>query len=229
MPIDIFCPPRRAKMAAFLCAAAAVAALVLPGSSHAADIQLTGAGSFRPPTATQLAALPSDVGFSRSDLASGQWSFSVRYDDASPDADPAPQVGRYAQAVRVFRLVVGGTTVDFPVAQAQIVVTDGGGGFPNRESVRVEAQSVLPSGVLRFSWIQVNQQASGTDLRGAAGVLQSDALPAPAMVANLATASPFDRFVTLRIDRSDAQPSSLPLLYLSTSKLAVTAHSATAP
>jgi hypothetical protein len=216
-------------VAAFFSVAVAVAAVALPSTSHAADIQLTGAGSFRPPTATQLSSLPSDLGFSRSDLASGQWSFSVRYHDASPDSDPDPLVGRYAGAVRAFRLMVGSTTVDFPVAQAQIVVSDGGGGFPNRELVRVEATSPVPSGVLRFSWIQVNQQASGTDLRGAAGVLQSDALPAPAMVANLATASPFDRFVTLRIDRNDVQPSSPPLLYLSTSKLAVTARSATAP
>lgn len=230
--------PRQAKVAVFLSAMALVAmtSVTLAGTTYAADIQLTGTGSFKPPTPAQLATLPQDLGFSRSDLASGQWSFSVRYDDSSPDGDPDPLTGRYSGAIRAFRLVLGSTTVDFPVAQAQILVSDGGGGFPNRESVRVEAKSMLPSGVLRFSWIQVNQQASGIDLRGAAGVLSSDALPPVSMVANLTTASPFDRFVELRIDRQgglggDGQPvqASSPLLYLSASKLSVTAGPAAAP
>jgi len=230
--------PRRAKVAAFLSAVAlvAVTSVVLTGTSQAADIQLAGVGSFKPPTPAQLATLPQDLGFSRSDLASGQWSFSVRYDDSSPDGDPDPLTGRYRGAIRAFRLVLGGTSIDFPVTQAQILVSDGGGGFPNRESVRVEAKSVLPSGILRFSWIQVNQLPSGIDLRGAAGVLSSDALPTASMVANLNTANPYDRFVELRIDRQgsfggDSQPlpASPPLLYLSASKLSVTAGPVTAP
>ncbi len=230
--------PHRVKVTAFLSAVALVAmtSVTLAGTTYAADIQLTGTGSFKPPTPAQLATLPQDLGFSRSDLASGQWSFSVRYDDSSPDGDPDPLKGRYSGAIRSFRLVLGSTTVDFPVTQAQILVSDGGGGFPSRESVRVEAKSVLPSGILRFSWIQVNQQASGMDLRGAAGGLSSDALPPASMVANLNTASPFDRFVELRIDRQGSLggdipplPSSTPLLYLSASKLSVTASPVTAP
>ncbi|TBR77030.1 MAG: hypothetical protein EPN64_04430 [Burkholderiaceae bacterium] len=198
----------------------------MPRTSVAAEISLSGSGSFKPPSAEQLAALPAGLGFSQADLASGHWSFSVRYDDSIPDTDPDPYVGRYVGAIRAFRLVVGSSTVDLPVNQAQIVVSDGGLGFPNRESIRLQARATIPSGILRLSWIQVNQQPQGTDLRGPAGLLPSDALPAYAMVANLATASPFDRYLELRIDPPGG---SRPLLYLSSSKLSVTARPATAP
>jgi len=123
--------------------------------------------------------------------------------------------------------VIGNTTLDLPVDQAVIVVSDGGGGFPNRESIRVETQASTPSGLLRLSWVQVNQQPKGTDLRGAAGLLPNHALPAYSIVANLPTASPFDRFLELRLDRPGGDPR--PLLYLSSSKLSVTAAPATAP
>ena len=220
---------KRPKVAYFPLMASLVlaASIAIPGTSAAAEIKLSGSGTFKPPSPEQLAALPADLGFSRTDLASGNWSFSARYDDSVPDADPDPSVGRYAGAIRAFRLVIGGSTVDLPVDRAQIVISDGGGGFPNRESIRVEAQAVTSSGILRLSWIQVNQQAKGADLRGPAGVLPGDALPAPALIANLATASPFDRFLELRIDRPGGDPR--PLLYLSSSKLSVTAGPATAP
>ena len=199
----------------------------MPRTGTAAEIRLSGSGSFKPPSAEQLAALPADLGFSRTDLASGSWSFSVRYDDSLPDADPDPYLGRYAGAIRAFRVVIGSTAVDLPVDQAAIVVSDGGGGFPNRESIRLEAKALISSGLLRLSWVQVNQQPKGADLRGPAGLLPSDALPAYAMVANLATASPFDRFLELRIDRPAGE--SRPLLYLGSSKLSVTAGPAAAP
>ncbi|TBR72135.1 MAG: hypothetical protein EPN64_18875 [Burkholderiaceae bacterium] len=219
----------RPKVACFLATAALVltASFAMPRNSVAAEVDLSGSGSFKPPSAEQLATLPAGLGFSQADLAFGAWSFSVRYDDSVPDADPDPYVGRYVGAIRAFRLVVGSTTVDFPVDQAEIVVSDGGGGFPNRESIRLEAKANLSSGLLRLSWVQVNQQPQGTDLRGPAGVLASDALPAYAMVANLATASPFDRYLELRIDPPGG--GSRPLLYLSSSKLSVTASPATAP
>ena len=219
----------RPKAACFLVTAALVltASFAMPRTSVAAEVLLSGSGSFKPPSAEQLAALPAGMGFSRTDLASGNWSFSVRYDDSIPDADPDPYVGRYVGAIRAFRLVIGSTTVDFPVDQAEMVVSDGGGGFPNRESIRLEAKALISSGLLRLNWIQVNQQPKGADLRGPAGLLPSDALPAYPMVANLATASPFDRFLELRIDRPGGE--SRPLLYLSSSKLSVTASPATAP
>jgi hypothetical protein len=219
----------RPKVAYFLFTAALVlaASVAMPGTSAAAEVKLSGSGTFKPPSAALLATLPADLGFSRADLESGNWSFSVRYEDSIPDADPDPYVGRYAGAIRAFRLVIGGTTVDLPVDQAQIVISDGGGGFSNRESIRVEAKALTSSGLLRLSWVQVNQQAKGADLRGPAGLLPSDALPAYAMVANLATASPFDRFLELRVDRPGGDPR--PLLYLSSSKLSVTAGPATAP
>ncbi|GAC1606216.1 MAG: hypothetical protein NVS3B2_13430 [Ramlibacter sp.] len=201
----------------------------MPQTSAAAEIKLSGSGTFNPPKAEQLAALPADLGFSRSDLASGKWSFSVRYEDSArtPDAQPDPYAGRFAGAIRAFRLVIGNTTLDLPVDQAVIVVSDGGGGFPNRASIRVETKASTPSGLLRLSWVQVHQQPKGTDLRGAAGLLSNHALPPYSIVANLPAASPFDRFLELRLDRPGGDPQ--PLLYLSSSQLSVTAAPATAP
>ncbi len=199
----------------------------MPLTSVAAEVVVSGSGSFKPPSATQLAPLPDDSCFSRADLASGKWSLSVRYDDSMTDSNPDPYSGRYVGAFHVFSLVVGGTTVNFPVDQAQILVSDGGGGFPNRESIRLEATTSTSCGLVHLSWIQINQQPQGTDLRGPAGVLASDALPPYAKVANLPTTSPFDRYLELRIDNPG--DGSRPLLYLSSSRLSVTAGPATAP
>jgi hypothetical protein len=144
-----------------------------------------------------------------------------------PDSDPDPYVGRYVGAVRAFRLVIGATTLDLPVDQTEIVVSDGGGNFPNRESVRMELKAQLPAALLRLAWVQVNQQRVGTDLRGAPGVLQSDALPPYTAMAQLTVANPADRFLELRIDRPAG--GSPPLLYLSSSQPTVTARPITAP
>lgn len=208
-------------------ALAFIASIATPQTSAAAEINLSGKGTFKPPSAEQLTALPADLGFSRSDLASGNWSFFVRYEDSTPGATSAPYIGRYAGAIRAFRLMIGSETVNLPVDQAEIVISDGGGSFGNRESIRVETKVSMPSGILRLSWVQVNQQAKGIDLRGPAGLLPSVALPPYAMVANLATASPYDRFLELRVDRlgGDLRP----LLYLSSSQLSLTAGPASVP
>ncbi|MEB0114272.1 hypothetical protein QN397_23615 [Variovorax sp. RTB1] len=220
---------QRPKAASFLLTAAFVltASIAMPQISAAAEIKLSGSGTFKAPKAEQLAALPTDLGFSQSDLATGSWSFSVRYEDSTPGVDLDPCVGRYVGAIRSFRLVIGSTTLDLPIDQAAIVISDGGGGFPNRESIRVEAKALIPSGILHLSWVQVNQQLKGTDLRGPAGALPNDAMPPSTMVANMATANPSDRFLELRIDRPSGDPR--PVLYLSSSKLTVTAGPATAP
>ncbi len=213
----------------FLAGAALVlaAGFALPQTSLAAEVSVSGSGSFKPPSAQQLAALPDNAGISRADLASGKWSFSVRYDDGMPDSNPNPYLGRYVGAIHAFRLVIGSTTVDFPVTQAQILVSDGGSGVPNRESIRLEATTSISSGLLHLSWIQINQKPQDTDLRGPTGVLASDALPPFTQVANLPTASAFDRYLELRIDSPG--DGSRPLLYLSSSQLSVTASPATAP
>lgn len=232
MDSDIQHRPRgtkqRLKAAPFLVTTALVltVSIAMPRTSDAAEINLSGSGTFKPLKAEQLAALPTDLGFSQRDLTSGNWSFSVRYEDSTSDAEPDRYVGRYVGAVRSFRLVIGSTTLDLPVDRAAIVVSDGGGGFPNRESLRIEAKALMLSGVLRLSLVQVNQQPKGADLRGSAGVLPSDAMPPHSMVANSVTANPFDRFLELRIDRLGGD--SKPLLYLSSSKLSVTAGPATA-
>lgn len=193
-------------------------------SSAAAEIELLGTGTFKPPATEKLANLPADLAFSRTDFASGTWSFLVRYEDRTADADPDPFVGRYVGAIRVFRLTVGTTTVDLPADQAELVVSDGGLGLPYRESIRLEASAPWPYGVLRISWVQLNQPSHQTDLRGVPGSLTRDSLPEPSIIANLATSSPFDRFLLLRIDRAGGDPQ--PLLYISSSKVSVLASPA---
>lgn len=229
------CPPqrpasRRSLLAAVLSPAAlALASLLsMPLACNAATFALSGSGRFKPPTAEQLAALPANLPFTRADLASGTWSFQTRYDDSVPDTDPDAYVGRYAGAVQAFRLVVGSTAIDLPVNQSEIVVSDGGQGFTQRESICLEVKVSVAAGLLRMAWVQLNQQPAGTDLRGSAGVLRSDALPAAAAMAQLAVANPADRFLELRIDQPGTT-SAAPLLYLSTSQPTVTASPATAP
>jgi hypothetical protein len=220
---------QRLKAASFLCTALLVltATIAMPRTSNAAEIKLSGSGTFKPPKAEQLAALPADLGFSQSDFASGNWSFAVRYDDSIPGAESDPYTRRFNGVVRSFQLTIGSSTLDLPVDQAVIVVSDGGEGYPDRESVRVEANALTPSGLLRLRWFQANQQPKGTDLRGAVGVLPSGAMPPYLKVANLPTLNPFDRFLELRVDRPGGDPR--PLLYVSSSKLTVTASPATAP
>lgn len=209
---------------AFPVACALAAGVGTLQSCAAAEIDLAGVGTFGPPSAEQLARLPAGVAFSRADLSSGTWSFLVRYEDQTADADPDPYVGRYVGAIRVFRLTVGATTVDFPANQAQLVISDGGLGFPDRESIRVEASTPTSYGLMTASWIQGNQTSTRTDLRGAPGSLASDAIPAPPVLAHLSDARPFDRFLFLRID-GPAGPAR-PFLYLTSSKVSVVANPA---
>lgn len=204
-------------------ALALVASLGFLQPGAAAEIDLSGTGTFKPPSAEQVASLPADMAFSRADLASGTWSFLLRYEDRTADADPDPYVGRYVGAIRVFRLTVGITTIDLP--QAELVVSDGGLGFPNRESIRLEASSQTPYGVMRVGWVQLNQPRR-IDLRGVPGSLTSDSLPEPSVMANLATSNPFDRYLLMRIDRPGGEPQ--PLLYISSSKVSVLASPAVA-
>jgi len=202
-----------------------MAAVGVVRPSAAAEINLSGTGTFKPPSAEQLASLPADLAFTRADLASGQWSFVVRYEDRTSDADSDPYAGRYLGAIRAFRLTVGSTTIEMPVDQAELSVSDGGFGSPHRESIRLEAKSLAPYGALRVGWIQLNQRSRSDDLRGAVGALSSDAMPAPSTIANFAASSPFDRFLQLRIDRpGEARP----LLYLSSSRVSVAVDSAVA-
>ena len=216
--------PLRLLAALVLTASATLAA---PRIAAASEFQVSGTGTFKPLSVEQLAGLPGDLAFSRNDLRSGRWSFSVRYEDTVRDTDPDPHTGRFVGAIRAFRLVMGDTTVDLPVDRAQIVVSDGGGGHSSREFIRLETTATLPAGILKLSWVQVNQQPPNIDLRGSAGVLSGDGLPAPAVVANLPVANPSDKFLILQIDRPGNE--SKPLLYLSSSLLSVTALPVTAP
>lgn len=193
-------------------------------SSAAAEIDLSGTGTFKPPSTEQVASLPPDIAFSRTDIASGTWSFLLRYEDGTADADPDPYVGRYVGAIRMFQLTVGNTTVDLAADQAELVVSDGGLGIAHRESIRLEASSPTPHGVIRASWVQLNQPRNRTDLRGVPGSLPSDSLPEPSMMVNLATSSVLDRFLLLRIDAAGG--GSQPLLYLNSSKVLVLASPA---
>lgn len=195
-------------------------------ASLAAEVELLGTGTFKPLQPESLATLPLNLPFSKTDLASGIWSFQVRYEDHTPDSDPDPYVGRYPGAIRAFRLTVGTTALDLPVDRAEFIVSDGGLGFPERESIRMQASAQTALGTLQVSWVQIHQTAQRTDLRGAPGLLTSDALPPALFLANLPNNRPFDRFLLLRVD-SPAQAQ--PILYLSSSQLTVSARPVIAP
>mgnify|MGYP001797914656 CR=1 FL=1 len=105
-------------------------------ASAAAEVELIGTGTFKPLPPEGLAKLPVNLPFTKSDLASGTWSFQVRYEDRTADSDPDPYVGRYGGAIRAFRLTVGATSLDLPVDRAELIVCNGGLGFPERESIR---------------------------------------------------------------------------------------------
>jgi hypothetical protein len=192
----------------------------LAQATPGAEISLSGTGSFKPPAAQQLTNLPADLPFSRADLASGKWAFVVRYDPRAVDVDADPYAGRYAGAIRSFHVTIGASSFELPAVQAELLISDGGAPARHRESIRLEATSALAAGSLRIGWIQANQKSTADDLRGSAGALASDALPAPSTIANLATASPFDRYLYLRVDPPGAV--SRPLLYLSSSNVTVT-------
>ena len=196
---------------------AALLAPVLPAA--AAEVLVRGDASFKVPADTSLAALPADAPVRAADLRGGTLSFELSYDDATPDADADPWTGRYARAIRAFRVRIGDTLLDMPVSSARLVVSDGGQGRMHRESVQFVADARSGGYTVQAGWVQLNQAAMAVDLRGAAGVLDGDRLPAPSRLVALPTSGEFDRAFYLRIDApGDA---ARPLLYLSTSKLSV--------
>jgi hypothetical protein len=186
----------------------------------ATEVELVGTGTFKPLAADRLSRLPQGAAFTQQDLASGTLSFRVRYDDGTPDADPDFYVGRYGRAIRAMQVTVGSTTIAVPVENVELLVSDGGLGFSDRESVSVKTWLATPSGVVRFSWVQSNQAVDYKDLRGAPGSLSGDALPPPSVLANLRTSSRFDRFVVLDLG---AAASTQPLVYVSSSQITVAA------
>jgi len=195
-------------------------------TSAAAEVELIGTGTFKPLPAERLAKLPVNLPFSKIDLASGTWSFQIRYEDRAADSDPDPYVGRYNGAIRALRLTIGTTALNLPVDRAEFIVSDGGLGFPERESIRMQASAQTALGALQVSWVQIHQTAQRSDLRGAPGILTSDALPAASLLANLANDRPFDRFLLIRVDSPSQEQ---PLLYLSSSQLNVSSRPAIAP
>ncbi|MBT9524192.1 MAG: hypothetical protein IV105_02950 [Rhizobacter sp.] len=217
-------PPTRwnfRQLTPLICALAVGAAVAMP--SAAKEVEIVGTSTFKPLSPDRLAKLPQGAVFSQGDLSSGALSFRVRYDDSAPDSDPDFYVGRFNRAVREILLTVGSTTIALPVEHVELVVSDGGLGFPDRESVRVKSWLATPSGIVRFSWIQNNQAPDRKDLRGAPGSLAGDALPEQSVLANLATSSRFDKFVVLELSASAQVP---PLVYLSTSQVSVVARDA---
>jgi hypothetical protein len=205
---------------AVLTTVALLAGIASAQSSAAAEFRLQGSGTFKPPPPDRMARVPAEFPFSTADLGSGTWSFDATFNDAIPDSDPDPYVGRYAGAVRSFRLTVGATSVELPVDHSEIVVSDGGLGFPERESLRLLVQARTPYGLLQVSWTQIHQTSSRMDLRGTPGLLASDALPSASVLANLPTDRRFDKFLLLRVDSpGQAQP----VVYISASDLGVAA------
>lgn len=182
----------------------------------AKEVEIFGTSTFKALSSDQLAKLPQGAVFTRGDLSSGALSFRVRYEDSTPDTDPDFYVGRFNRAVREIQLTVGSTTIALPAENVELLVSDGGLGFPDRESVRVKSWLATPSGIVRFSWIQSNQSPDRKDLRGARGSLPGDALPEQSVLANLATSNRFDKFIVLELS-APAQVS--PLVYVSTSQV----------
>ena len=192
----------------------------------AAEFELIGTGTFKPLPPEERSKLPAQLPFTKTDLASGIWSFQVRYEDRTADSDPDPYVGRYGASIRSFRLTVGSTALDLPVDRAELVVSDGGLGFPERESIRMQTSARTALGTMQVSWVQVHQTAQRADLRGAPGLLTSDALPPASVLANLPIDRPFNRFLLLRVD---SPLGGQPLLYLSSSQLTISARPVVAP
>lgn len=209
---------RAAPVAAVLATALLAAGLAAPAT--AAEVRLRGEASFRVPADAVLAALPADAPIRAADLRTGTLSFELVYDDAVADADPDRYAGRYDAAVRAFRVRIGETLLELPASSVRIVVSDGGQARAWRESVVVQGDARSGPYGLQVAWTQLNQGASGVDLRGAAGMLTDDRLPAPARLAALPTSGEFDRVFLLRLDApGDARGK--PALYLSTSTLNV--------
>ncbi len=219
-------PAKRSRFQQFTplaCVLAVGVAVAMPCA--ATELEMVGAGSFKPLPSDQLAKLPQGAVFSQADLSSGALSFRVRYEDSAPDADPDFYVGRYDRAIRAVQLTVGATTINLPPENVELIVSDGGLGFPDRESVRVKSWLSTPAGVLRFSWVQSYQAADRKDLRGAPGSLSGDALPERSVLANLVTSSRFDKFIVLELSApADVQP----LVYISSSQVSVAAAPAQA-
>lgn len=184
---------------------------------RAATLEITGRGSFEVPPADQLARLPADAPFSRADLASGRIAFSFLLDDSVRDADADPYVGRYPGAVHRFTVTVGQSSVRLPDSDTELSVSDGGLGEVSRESIRARASMQAGRNALKVDWVQVNQQAATTDLRGAPGALPSDAMPPRA---TLVDPTRFERSLVVELNAVRGQ--GRVLLYLKTSTLIVT-------
>jgi len=209
-------PSRVAPIAgALLC----TAALAAPWPASAAEVRVRGEAPFRIPSAETLRALPADAPIRADDVRAGSIGFEIVYDDAAPDADPDAYSGRYDAAIRAFRVRVGGTWHELPVAAAQLRVSDGGGGMAHRESLAMTGVARHGALELRAGWVQLNQAPPGRDLRGTPGVIGSDALPRGDAVTRFETSGEFDRVFYVRLD--PVGDTSRPVLYLSTSSLSV--------
>jgi hypothetical protein len=209
---------QRSLLAVACCAVGLAIAAVAPAAS-AAERTLRGEGSFRAPPEVVLAALPASSPLRAADLRSGALSFEIVYDDGAPDADPDPYGGRYPSAIRAFRVRIGAATLELPLGQAELRVSDGGFGLAHRESLQLLASARHGEHVLRAGWVQIHQRSVTEDLRGAAGSIVGDAIPDVRTVAAFPTSGEFDRVFFVRLDPL-ADPRR-PALYLSTSTMTV--------
>ena len=200
----------------------AVVAALMSTPAHAAEYLVTGAGSFKPQSAAQIAALPSDSPFSAADLASGSLSFSITWDDGVADSDPDPYSGVYPAAITQFLVKIGSTQIALPVGESQVRVSDGGAGAVYRESIRLQTTLAKPAYSLDAGWVLINEQPTTTDLRGAPGSLPSDAMPTADQMAGFGASGPNDKafYLVLKTPGSDARPP----IYINTSTIASTRY-----
>ena len=198
---------------------AAGVALCSAVPAHAAERALRGEGWFRAPAEAVLATLPDAAPLRAGDLRSGTLSFEIVYDETAPDAAPDRHEGRYPSAIRAFRVRIGATALEMPLAGAELRVSDGGFGLAHRESLQLLASSRHGAYDLRVGWVQIHQRPGSEDLRGAPGSIPGDAIPPVHAVASFPTSGEFDRVFFVRLDPV-ADPRR-PALYLSTSTLTV--------
>lgn len=199
--------------------AAACAAALVPLAAASAERVVRGDASFRPPAESAIATLPADAPITAADLRSGALSFEIVYDDAARDVEPDAYGGRYPTAIRAYRVRIGATTLELPVASTELRVSDGGFGLAHRESLQLLGAARHGDHVLRVGWVQINQRTSAEDLRGRAGAIDGDAIPDVRTVLAFPTSGEFDRVFFVRLDPADDPRR--PAMYLSTSTLTV--------
>ncbi len=205
-------------------AAAAVpgpAAAAAPARSAATPAptrcRISGVARFTPSQLEATGALPAQAPFSAADFGQGELSFDIGWDSAAPDSDADAHSGRYAGAVQAFTLGLGERRIALATDASELLVSDGGFGQPQRESLQLDVRARKDGLTLRAGWLQAHQADGDADLRGPGGVFAGDAIPPAALFAELPPPGATERAFFLVL-APEARPER-PLLVLTTSQV----------